>query len=267
MTLLFLLWSFCLKLTSQLDATVFQAEVAAIHQACKKLQEMKVAHVTIFSDSQAALQALASNTIDSTVVQNCVDTLNDLAKRGNIELRWVKAHADHSGNEFADMEAKTGTTNVENRIICDLPYSHVKAKIKANMIKRWNKRWTYRKDCRQTKIWLPVIDEKKSKTLIKLGRNSLGFITQMLTGHNRLNRHESLVCEDDTDPTCRFCLEEEETSFHVIGDCPALINVRLDSFQKRLLDEFNPDWSISQLLKFCELTKLEELNAGALNDQ
>ncbi len=242
------------------DSSVFQAEVIAIHRACVLLKELETKRVTIFSDSQSALQALAAVQVTSLAVKNCIAELNDLAQAATVELKWVKGHAQHTGNEYADMEAKSGTTNVGNKIHINKSYSHVKSIIYDSMEKKWNKRWDTLNTCRQTKIWMPAVNKRKSKLLINQDRTTLGLIVQMLTGHTRLNRHESLINPEE-EPNCRYCLQEEETPWHVIGACPRLMNVRLDCFGLRFLEDI-PEWTPQQLLKFCQKANLKELNKG-----
>ena len=65
--------------------------------------------VTIFTDNQSALVSLAQMTGKSTVVQQCIDSLNKLAKSRSVTIKWIKAHFDHCGNEMADALAKSGT--------------------------------------------------------------------------------------------------------------------------------------------------------------
>ena len=48
-----------------------------------------------------------------------------------------------------------------------------------------------------------------------LNRNDLGLRVKMLTGHKRLNRHESKV-DKSVSPTCRLCEEEKETAYYTI---------------------------------------------------
>ena len=107
---------------------------------------------------------------------------------------------------------------------------------------------------------MPAVNKRKSKLLINQDRTTLGLIVQMLTGHTRLNRHESLINPEE-EPNCRYCLQEEETPWHVIGACPRLMNVRLDCFGLRFLEDI-PEWTPQQLLKFCQKANLKELNKG-----
>ena len=64
---------------------------------------------------------------------------------------------------------------------------------------------------------------------------------------------------------CRLCTEEEETSWHIIGDCPMLRTKRWQSFGEPDLDnppEWRP-WKLQQFLhdaKIAEMNKRETLN-------
>ena len=80
---------------------------------------------------------------------------------------------------------------------------------------------------------------------MKLGRKKLGQIVQLVTGHNHLRYHQHQICQD-IDPLCRLCEEDSETSWHLIGECPALMEKRQEVFQKYFLDD-NPVWTVFQL--------------------
>ena len=54
------------------------------------------------------------------------------------------------------------------------------------------------------------------------------MLGQLITGHNFMNRHEA-ICDPtgSTSAECRLCMEgEDESSFHVVAECPALANLR-----------------------------------------
>ena len=44
-----------------------------------------------------------------------------------------------------------------------------------------------------------------------------------------MKRHQALV-DNTNDSECRYCMEDDETSFHVISECPALARQRLEVF-------------------------------------
>ena len=83
-------------------------------------------------------------------------------------------------------------------------------------------------------------------------------MTQFITGFNRLNRHESLV-NPDVLSTCRLCEEDEETSWHLAADCPALLFKRRECFKENILDD-PPDWRVYDLQQFLLKAKIKEMN-------
>ena len=69
-----------------MHTTVFQAEIIAINEACKKFIDTKqsnMQYIKIFSDSQAAILALNSNTVTSSLVKQTIITLNALIITGS----------------------------------------------------------------------------------------------------------------------------------------------------------------------------------------
>ncbi len=100
---------------------------------------------------------------------------------------------------------------------------------------------------------------KISFQLLRIGRKEFSEAVLLITGHNFLQRHKVIVQEDD-DPMCRSCGEDEETSHHFVAKCPAFAAIRL-----RVLG--TPDlqsmlqWS-TRIVEF-----LREINFSSLQDQ
>ena len=59
------------------------------------------------------MSALAKMQITSKVVQNCIFELNKLGKTKDVDIKWIKSHCGHIGNEAADTLAKSGTKKRE----------------------------------------------------------------------------------------------------------------------------------------------------------
>ena len=240
------------------EASVFQGEILGIHRACIQLFNCNAKSVTIFSDSQSALAALANWKVTSKAVEKCINNLNLLSQETEVDLKWVRGHADHSGNEFADVMAKLGTQNLKNKIDVSPPISWAKQLIKQSSYKEWSQRWYSTKHYRQTKIWFPSLNRKFSRSLMNLNRTELGLSVQMLSGHNRLNYQEAKI-DKGVNSSCRFCEEEDETAYHIVAVCPRLLHKRWECFKEPFLDE-EPVWQPWSFLKFLRKAKIGEMN-------
>ena len=242
--------------------SVFQGEIFAVKKAADWLSDRQLKHneIDIFVDSQAALKALVSHEVSSTLVGSTIDSLNEVGEHNYITLHWIKAHAGHPGNEKADEVAKQGALNPSllSDELPNMPMSMVKKMLRDHFQHVWNERWQQGVDCRQTKQWFPAVDRSKSSRYLDLDRQMLSNMVQIITGHNYLKRHESLVNDND-DSICRLCLEEEETSFHIYAECPALGWARL-----RVLG--NIYWANLQDLTTSQATSFfREATIGRLN--
>ncbi len=210
--------------------SVFQGEIFAIFKAGTSLLDhhLKYKIIDIYVDSQAALKALASHVVSSELVSKTIDTLNEIGKNNSVTLHWIKAHVGHPGNEAADKAAKNGAQD-RSLISGDLPnapMTMVKNLLKDASLQKWDEYWQAQTECRQTKQWFPSTDKHKSHKILNLSRFLYSHMVQIITGHNFMKRHESLV-QDTDDSECRLCLEEEETSYHIFAECPALARTRL----------------------------------------
>ena len=244
-------------------SSVFQGEVYGI----KKAAEWISAHVdrrtvTIYSDSRAALLALRKCKVKSALVLDTQAALNRACRRNKIILSWVKAHNGHHGNETADELAKLGALN-ESMRVDDLPAppeAYIKQRYRQGFRKMWQKYWENRPDCRQTKDWLPKISKQMSYSFLCLHRRELSWVVQLVTGHNFLKRHDALVNEDE-DSECRLCMEDEETSWHILTACPAIAVQRQMVFGAAFR-QAPLQWSTKEVARF-----LREADVGSLLDQ
>ena len=250
-----------------ITATVFQAEITAIKKSAEMLLNVgwKNKIITFYSDSQASLAALNKLTVNSDTVEKCLNALNALGKDNQIHLRWVKAHVGTHGNEIADSLAKKGSAlrdGPSDELL--IPRAKQKYEINDYFHSKWSKAWNLYDQARQTKIWFPKPDQKKSLKLLSLERKILSRLVQFLTGHNKLKRHKNIQNRVDDPHSCRLCLEEEESSFHVIAECPATQSVRTKIFELPIPKNLPnpPDWTVNQVVGF-----LKESSVGHMLDQ
>ena len=90
------------------QATVYQAEMAAICEAAKVLQQSTdLTSVKFFVDSQAALRTF-QKVVKSKIALQTIHELNKIDHQSMIFV-WTKAHIGTTGNEEADVLAKEGS--------------------------------------------------------------------------------------------------------------------------------------------------------------
>jgi len=105
----------------------------------------KYVNVHIFSDSQAAIQAIESPRRQSGQyiikdILDKIDGIHEIKPSGNIYIEWVPDHKDVQGNELADQAAKIATTPNTTRIITRMKSAQNRS-IKAMTKFKWETEW------------------------------------------------------------------------------------------------------------------------------
>jgi ribonuclease HI len=237
-------------------ASVFQAELYALQHAASYIQKNVGKHQTvqIYSDSQAALQAINQPIIkDTSTMKAFIEIQQAAHTTHNLSIHLVKAHVGIQGNEQADMLAKEAT---EEEWINDdsipVPKSLIRTKLIDYIHRLWQNEWYDYKHATHTKHFYREPDGNLAKTIYYLSRNKLGLMIRMITGHNSLLYFRSKVDPENNDPKCRFCTEQAMEKFiHIITDCPRFAEWRREVFLDKIpVDEQR--WDPDLLLKFAE---------------
>lgn len=194
----------------------------------------RYSNICIFSDSQAALNALKAFNCNSKLVWDCILSLKQLTSRNTVNLYWVPGHCGIEGNEIADSLARAGS---EMAFCGPEPFCGVSECSLKLELRRWEsnmvtKNWNATLDSRQAKRFItPGV--KSSKVLLKLSKSNIKVITGLMTGHCPCRYHLKKLGKVDTS-SCRFCQDENETAEHLLCDCIVLVNQRLSIFDQRL---------------------------------
>ena len=103
-------------------------------------------------------------------------------------------------------------------------------------------------------------DKLRAKQVLALSRGKLSRFIRIISGHNSLFYFRSLV-DPDISPTCRFCLETDETFFHIINECPRFISARRDILRNEPVGD-DHQWTVSDLLSFSFLPGVNDALEG-----
>jgi hypothetical protein len=126
--------------------------------------------------------------------------------------------------------AKSATANNFLGTTVELPLAAalLQEAARTSLLDRWTKCYHAWKPCRQTKMWLSSPDPTLSKSLLGENRSNLGLLLRHLTGFSRLRYPLSLMYPDLYSHECCLCGNNREESAHILGDCPALVQSRME---------------------------------------
>ena len=192
------------------EASIFQAELIAIQEAAKHLQDNEDTqglYITFFSDSQAVLLALKANKCKASTVKNTHEALNEFALQAKlVQLTWIKAHIGLDRNELVDQYAKLGTIDDSSQIETKTTSKEIKAATRDYVYHKWKEKWTALEKCRMTKVFYDEPNSRVGKVVSRLSRKDMKLFIHAITGQNNLNYMNSIIIPDYT-PLCRFCEE------------------------------------------------------------
>jgi hypothetical protein len=148
-------------------------------------------------------------------------------------LEWFKAHDGIIGNEADDKLAKAGgcLTSVIGQGL--LAKSAIKRELKEAMLAEWTLAWKSASEGRQTKVFWPEPDLKKSEQLIKLSQPTLGRMARFGSGFAFTQRQSAIIEQSRNPPmgdiSCQRWGEDDETPIHIICDFGSFVSHILDT--------------------------------------
>lgn len=140
------------------ENSVFQAEASAILAALRSAEDKGYSNIVVNSDSRSVIMALLNLFPKSPIALEILGVCGDALHSSKITFNWVKAHTGHTGNELADLAARSAPSLVET--VQSLPFSpsHLKSLLKKEILFHWQSEWDNSFDGRYTHSILPRVD-------------------------------------------------------------------------------------------------------------
>ncbi|XP_015794765.1 uncharacterized protein LOC107371247 [Tetranychus urticae] len=236
-----------LKLANQ--CTIYQAEGLAVKDALSNLEKYikEIQTVNIFTDSRSIITALQNTKTDNEIICDIKILIKYLNGKGwKIIFNWIKGHANHTGNELADMLAKKAAQGHGSLQYTVIPKAYIKQRIK-----EWAQETSWNEHKHKTSNTLKQFVESplpKNTVMCKQ-------LIWLLTGKGPFNYYLHKMKIIDT-PLCQ-CKVNEQTSIHLITRCEIFRNLRRNT----LYEDYPTPTKINKMLKDSE--EVEKLNRFA----
>ena len=208
------------------ENSIFTAELYAIKEAVMHANSTPHVSITIITDSKSSIQALAKPFSENPIVKNIHKMLHSNGKL--FSLCWVPSHVGVPGNEKADRLARAAISNPQ---VLQTPITRddLKAKIRREAYSKWKEKWRATSSTNK----LREITDKVTPLPNSICSNRYWerALARLRIGHSRLT-HGYLMAREEQ-PECDRCtLGAMLTIRHLLVECPALQNLRIQHFHR-----------------------------------
>lgn len=236
----------------QSSASIFTAELYAIHQALNLIMSSQKTSFLISTDSLSSIQSIRNQFTTHPMASDIQETLTRLFSQGkNVMFVWTPSHCGLSGNEQADISAKRAAS-LDN---CPVPlqlHSDVILYIKMKLNQVWQQHW----EQQNTKL-NQLRTDTTYKPIPACRRDGI-ILRRLRIGHSLLT-HKYLLERQDR-PVCEIC-DVHLSIEHVLSECPKYVpekvQVNLDLNLSDILD-IKTD-KVNKLMVFLKMTELYNL--------
>ena len=123
------------------EASIFTAELYALHLAVTRIRSLEGHRFVIVSDSLSVLQSMTATNISHPITRKLLHDVCTLsAVHGKeVSFLWAPGHVGIQGNEHADTAAKAAARRPEELIL--LPYTDFYQEIFSSVHSHWSQCW------------------------------------------------------------------------------------------------------------------------------
>ncbi|XP_058445718.1 uncharacterized protein LOC131426943 [Malaya genurostris] len=211
----------------QEPASVYIAELAAVHYSLSVIVTLSPNHYFLFTDSLSAIEAIRSNAACKNEpfflgkIKQCLNVI--LNNSYQIPIVWVPAHCSIPGNERADILAKRGAIEgeiYERPIAFNEFYSASRQRTLASWQASWDKddlgRWMH--------SIIPKISTKAWFRGLDVSRDFIRVMSRLMSNHYTLDAHLLRIGLSETNHCA--CGEGYPDIDHVVWTCVEYRDVR-----------------------------------------
>ena len=245
------------------EASIFTAELYAIHKALLLIENSIHTRWTIFTDSQASLQAIAQQNSQHPLIKSIqilLIQLQDQQKR--ISFCKVPSHVGIKGNEMADKTANE-SQDIPGLYTTYVPHRDYHPSFRKDTMEKWQTYWDHLDDGieenKRNKLKIVKPNVKPWNNIPGKNRKYETKITRLRIGHTRLTN--SYHMSRGRPPECMQCGASPLTIKHLLIECRTTKNIRdqlkLPSDLQGLLGEECP---VASLIRYLiELNVLDDI--------
>ena len=217
-----------LILSLPLHCSAYQAEQAAIIALCRHLLSLPPQVVTICLSDRNKWLGLQRYRVETDLLRELWQALNLAALRHTVYVGYVSDKEIISSYVTQPLKRTLATSEDSTQVLCGPRINVVYQWLKCFSYRRFRERWRSDGGHRQSHHFLGrnLMSSGDTELILRLPRRQLFHFVGILTGHNTLNRHLSVM---GVVPDGR-CSEDgsEETSRHFVCLCAKYSHLRAE---------------------------------------
>ena len=207
----------------------------ALYFALLVFHEAKDASINIFHGLESDFK-LCKPYFSSRLMKEMLDLYSRIQNDNFISHSEISNANKHEVHQTCVGESHCAalTDNHCPGISVPVDYRCIKAELFQHFVAETNTVWKNSTGNLTAKLFMEKMEFRRSENLINLPRVDLTHLTEIMSGHCRLNSHLYKI-RRISDPSCPYCGETSESVTHFLCECQGIGKARKDVFRRNLL--------------------------------